>query len=359
MRVQDYLYADNKSKQNYWREGWNHFKNVYKSDIFKEKNIILSIHGVLVGSVTGSFCSVDIPSIMDFKPTKIITLIDDVYASWYRTEERAQGIQYIGQPSLEELLDARRSEILVGDIIQNHIEPTPPHFILATRHTARTLFRLCFLNTSDLETVYLSFPISGPRRLLNEGDESGINDVNDFLREANNFEEAHNNFACFCPLCIDELPLIMKGEESDEGWTFDLTYRWEVRDFYSEEILLGDFHTIPGILEFPDKKKIRYVEGLIRTDVGWRDHRLVKQSKHLVVFNPVYLGHLSGGVDSEIDGNIMKRKHCFVYQNPEHDPQGLVKSRWVKEDPSIPSPGMRYVTIYDNLNELFQALGSW
>ncbi len=80
-----------------WRRGWDEFKK----KINNEEITVLGLHASYVSGPLGLRCPVHIPSIVeDYKPTLIVTLIDDVFQMWSRTEERAAGQEIKGRPSL-------------------------------------------------------------------------------------------------------------------------------------------------------------------------------------------------------------------------------------------------------------------
>ncbi len=96
-----------------WRRGWEDFKKKIDGD-----TTILGLHATYISGPLGLRSPVHLPSICDdFKPTLIISLIDDVYQMWSRTEARAAGQEIKGRPSFEQLLVARRAEQLLGDLI--------------------------------------------------------------------------------------------------------------------------------------------------------------------------------------------------------------------------------------------------
>lgn len=199
-----------------WRKAWQDC--IREIDELQDKVVILLMHGVLVRPLYGTRSAVDIAALRAFQPDILVTLIDDVYTQWYRTEHRATELGFRGRPSLAELLDARRDETFLGDILASNLGSEGsliPHFLLAVHHHARTLDRLLF-GPPKRRTVYLSFPISGPRRKLKDGDTSGIEETNAFLQRANDFDKESGNSIFFCPLTIDELPLVQSFERADQ-----------------------------------------------------------------------------------------------------------------------------------------------
>lgn len=355
-----YLDDTNLRQRQLWLEAWKRFKPVLKKlKKNRDKHIFLSLHGVNTREFTGTRSAVNIQSIVeDFSPTKIVTLIDNVYLKWSRTWGRAEGEPKRGQPTLEQLSDARRAEIFIGDVIAGHQEIKPRHYVLAVCHPARTLYRLLF-GSKDIRTVYLSFPISGPRRLLDNGDNSGISEVNGFLKEVNTFELKNPKIACFCPLTIDELPLVKNlpvVDEKDEEKhlvNFSLeSKRWNVKDFWSDQILLCD--SIPPEISIP-LKQIKEALGFISSDVGLRDYRLVRQAKYLIVFNPWFKGEETQGVRNEISMAVLCGLSVYIYQDPQHDNNGDAKKFLLPNKGTLGvDPKSHLIRFYESIERALQ-----
>lgn len=355
LKMHSYLDAGKDRQRGYWQTGWESLMLECQA-----KNIILSLHGVLTRLTTGTRSPINLHSLFEFSPTRIVTLIDDVYVKWYRTETRAVDAPYKGTPTLEQLLDARRAEIFLGELIATNINPQALYYVLAVRHPARTLYRLLFVPHQELTTVYLSFPISGPRKLLSENDDSsGIFEVNEFLKKANDFESKNPKVACFCPLCIDEYPLLWAPEEKKQGKkykVFRMKDRWNIRKFYGDEILLTVDSNLPAKIEMPSKQ-VDHAEGFIRRDVALRDYRLVTQADRLAVFNPWFNGRETKGVRNEIRFAIRNNIPCHIYQDPKHDSNGEARE---KLNPPLSSlgdePYSEYIKFHDSVDDLFKRI---
>ncbi len=348
-KIHHYLRSKLETQQKWWKEGWGGEKSTgnkgFKSLLKKDENILLCLHGVLTGLLTGTRCPIHIESLQKFKPNKIITLIDDVYMNWHRTTKRAGELAYKGTPTLEQLFNARRQEILLSEVIAGQIESFSKHYVLATRHPTRSLFRLLFC--PNVRTIYLSFPISGPRRLLKEkNDSSGIKEVNAFLKAANQFELEHDDVVCFYPLSIDEFPLRdafneypkRSNDKSPPGdtMTFDLRKRWDTKEFWGEGILLINEKEIPLSIDLPIDQ-VKDAIGFLKADVRTRDYSLVLQSDCLVVFNPWFKNERATGVRNEIDLAQLNGIPVHIYQNKDHDENREAKK--VIKGVSSPSMG--------------------
>ncbi|MBT9165002.1 MAG: hypothetical protein DDT23_01013 [candidate division WS2 bacterium] len=385
IKIFDYLDADEDEQISYWLKGWSELKQ--RLNHYTDIDLLLSMHAVLVRRSYGTRSPVKIKRIVeDFKPTIIITLIDDVHIKWYWTHNRAaqRKQKYLGKPTLEQLLQARRSEILIGDLITKQItddSPYPPHYVISVWHPARVLDRIIF--RKPLTTAYLSFPISKPRKLKLAGDPSGENEINGILKRVSDFESKEHNIALFCPLTIDEYPLLKLlddpvvkaydeeiGEEKDFR-VFQMENRWNIRDFYGREtLLLTDDSKLQGEIKIPIIDKVDEVSdvgGMIRTDVGIRDYRMIRQSNCMAVFDPVFKTaagefKFARGVLNEIEyAQKLKRKiPIYIYQNKSFDPDNLVSKRFETGSEHVGGQtyGSEYITLYFDLERLLQAIAT-
>ena len=345
-----------------WREAWNLLRERLGTRQSAEIPLILSMHASYVRGDEGVRSVLDLYSVCnDFQPTLIITLIDDVYNMWWRTEHRAQGEEHKGRPTLEQLIIARRSEVTIGDLItcQQSLEQRSRHVLFSVNHPVDVLLEIIFF---DAPTVYLSFPISAPRDLIRESqDESFYLAINDFhhrvLREFLNHPRPKNAFVS--PLAIDELPLrksiedaISSGENNDVE--FDpTTVRWPLVDLWRDIPVLSD--TAPPRIPIPIEQA-KDVSGLIRTDVGWRDYKLVRQAASLGVFcpKPPNRDRISRGVEAELLAAIQSGgdKAIYVWQNPDWDAEQIV-ARQLGSSGSMGSDPIRTATtLVNDVDEL-------
>ena len=371
----DYLDALDEKQQDQWNRAWTKFRRRLSSKKYKDQHVILSLHGVLARPIYGIRTPVLITSLVQgFKPTRVVTLIDDVYLMWYRTEKRAKaingngnpldGYDYVGRPSLYELLAARRAELFFGDVVARNckLKSSAQNIILGVQHPARVLWRLLFA-PQDVMPVYLSFPISGPRRRFRKSkgkDVSGFAEVNQFLRHTAAFERSHPQFTFLCPLAIDELPLegtFKASSKTRKHVKFHLTRRWNVRDFYGhDEKLLCDDSQTPKYINL-EREHLEKAIASIRPDVMCRDYRLVLQSRRLVVFNPWFEGEETKGVRNEITCALFHNIPVRIYQDPSHDPSGQAESE-LRPKPGIlgGKPGAQRIRFHKSVEELLDGL---
>lgn len=335
-----FLDADLRRQNQQWRLSW---EELCKARVFRTKNnkgpdqfVFLSMHGCFTRKYYGVRALLDPHSVgQDFQPDLIVTLIQDLYDVWGRTEARAGAEAWRGRPSLEELLYARRHELVVGDQVAMACSNPRKNLMLAVGHPCETLGHR--IHHPDPRVVYLSFPISEPRRMLSAGDSTGMDQVSAFIKRAYEFQHSHPNLVFQCPLGIDELPLRallrdldLRAVEDDEGELREVTFdsdaaRWNLDSVWprSERLALP---ADTGKIQLK-AAQLHVVAGNIRTDVTWRDYRLVDQADCLAVFNPIFNNRASGisrGVRNEITFASSQGKPVYIYQDPAHDSKDMV-----------------------------------
>jgi hypothetical protein len=333
-----------------WRRAWDQFKTTLDNE-----PIILGLHGSYVSGVLGLRCPIHIPSICaDFAPTLIVTLIDDVYSLWQRTEARAGGREDKGRPSFEQLLIARRAEQILGDIVSSHCPQTPRHILCATHNAIDSLANLIVFNST---ITYLSFPISEPRELAKKGDKTFIEIINRAHHLAADLMKAEHERAFVTPLAIDELPFLAKARNRKKG---NLIFNGR-KDRWSAEELWGK-SSVP-ILPTQDKdvpiplEELQKAGGIIVTDVGWRDRRLVFQSNSLAIVcpKPPSQNRITRGVEDEIQTAVTLGTVCNYWQYPAWDRKNFLATRF----PAAGSMGIgqtqALVQRKDSLEELIRA----
>jgi hypothetical protein len=313
-----------------WRQAWNALREKLDSE-----NTILGLHATYVSGPLGLRCPVHIPSVCeDFKPTLIISLIDDVFQMWTRTETRAGGQEIKGRPSFEQLLVARRAELLLGDVILSHTgNSNARHVLCAAGNNIDALINLLVFNA---KVTYLSFPISASRELEAKGDTSFREIINQAHHLAATEMSARRSRSFISPLAIDELPIVFKASSAPEGTTeidFDCeNERWNLAQLWGNPDI-AILPSLTGSRKFP-MAQVSSATGTIRTDVGWRDRRLVLQSESLAIVCPKPPGEnrITRGVSEEIQTAVPLGIICNLWQKPEWDPKDFVGT-------TFPAPG--------------------
>ncbi len=316
------------------------------------------MHGVIVREFYGARSPVHIPSVAALLPARIVTLIDDLHDVWTRTEARAANAHWVGQPSLSQLLDARRMEILVGDLLAAHLSDTSvvPHKVLAVKHPARELHRILTVPPGRARLIYFSFPIAGPRTESERGGERALEELNEMLRQALARVATTSEAVAIVPVTVDELPVVhAQPAYPEEEPTFEVRpkQRWDLRKLWPDDILLTEIPSGPVTLSSP---QVAQANGALRADVPVRDYRLVEQSDRILAINPVFQGELAGGVRNEATYGTYLSRPVHVFQSPEHDSANKARESLVGSRGALGArPGGQYVTFYKSLEEAIDA----
>lgn len=295
-------------------------------------DVFFTFHGVYYADKFGDFYSpVDSSVIRKFPaPTKFITFIDDIgdIAVRLRAEghvfsnrEKAQ-LQSVTEAirDLLTILEWRSTEFTVAKLLGSLVDRPP--FLLAVKHPISTAVRLLLDRGTP---TYISHSITEERRMFVR-----TNEWPDFTKEVQRFTDhlAHGSDAHdvptplipIVPTSIDELrirsgkihgktvllPALLDRWPEPSGKQLvptnltQKTANWLDPCGYFEE-KLGD--TIPQHTE----SDIQAVDGLLQAlqtridnQVNARDHTLVAQCPHLVVYRPYIAWGISRGVAAEI-----------------------------------------------------------
>ncbi|WP_145984422.1 hypothetical protein [Bradyrhizobium nitroreducens] len=309
-----------------WRQAWDDFKKTLGSEA-----VVLGLHATYVSGILGLRCPVHIPSICsDFAPTLIVSLVDDVFQMWSRTETRAQGQEVKGRPTFEQLLAARRAEQLLGDVVLSHLgNPKARHIVCATGNNLDALVNVIVF---DAPVTYLSFPISAPRELAASGDSSFVAVINQAHLLAAQEMITNRHRAFISPLSIDELPIVSKAGKVPAGTTsvdFECDKeRWNLVELWGN----ADLSILPCLSETISipVKQIDDASSAMRTDVGWRDRRLVLQSASLAIVcpKPPHENRITRGVEDEIQTAVTVGITCNYWQQQDWDPGDFVGNRF-------------------------------
>ena len=362
-----FLMEDSNQQAVIWKTAWDKCANAFDGEI-----IILGLHAAYVNTTVGLRCPINLPSICEsFKPSLVISMIDDVPNMWFRTEKRAEGKEARGRPSFEQLLTARRAEQLLGDMVVTHSTGFVRHVALATSNAVHALANLIIF---DANVTYLSFPISAPRRMEANGDErykEVMGEVNELHHLALGQMQKDHERSFVTPLAIDEFPMVKKWEKAQADWDrqkaagaadlaplvigySDIRDRWKQSDLWgSEEVAIlppvKDEFGIPA-------EQIESVAGFVETDIGWRDRRLVLQSQSLAIHNPYdpVKGVITRGVKTEIEAATAAGVSSFYWQNPKWDPQDYVSTQFAPAGSMGPGASEALVQKTESLEALVQ-----
>lgn len=329
-QLHQYLDQPNPS---YQRKDWDDaFQKVARKvrEARKRKDVYLAMHGVLLRRDYGVRSPIALENVASLKPDAIVTLIDDVFVNWHRTEARAASGQIQrGKPTLDQLLIGRRHEILIADQVVNFLEdrcgrPRIAHHVLALRHSLETLGRLLYQNNA--QTVYVSFPITTPREDLQRGDSNTIEMVNTLLKEALEFQKQHSNLVLLLPVTMDEMLLKNLISTTASRSVQPETLRLSLSSRWSIPVVLGPAlrceAALPASIEIPTKQ-VEAVAGLIDEEIRTHDFRMIDQSQKVLVLSQYCKGHKSDGVSAEIDYAKVSLRKVELYQEPSWLPDGV------------------------------------
>ncbi|NQX29535.1 hypothetical protein HQQ81_19500 [Microbacteriaceae bacterium VKM Ac-2854] len=176
---------------------------------------------------------------------------------------------------------------------------------LGVKHPRSALQRL--LIDEGPKTVYLSHPISRPRRARNRGEEwPPVVTISNALSA----EFAREKVVLVCPTAIDEFRLVRTSLPEDLfARPLELSERWPLlvpaEDAIDTSIKSSDRLThipIVGAEGAAIGAIARSIETEIYAEVPFRDHFLVTHTNAFFVFRPLYEeGKFSGGVRAEIE----------------------------------------------------------
>ncbi len=347
---QKFLRQGHKVQAIIWDQGWNLLaKELAK--ISSDELILLSMHGAYVRADQGTRSVANLSRICEgFEPTLIITVFDDVYQMWNRTEASARGDNTRIRPTLQELISARRAEIMIGDMlaVQRPMNECR-HVIIALNHPIRFFSELIM---SNAEICYLSFPISAFRK-DGEAAQALFTIIRDLHAKAvATFNKSGSSRRIFIsPLTIDEFPLSFTykawrdgnpekaADPEDETLVeFDvLAHRFPVEDIWPGEELANSVMT--DCVHIPSDQ-LRLATSLMETDVGWRDFKLVSQADALAVSCPKPSNRqmITRGVKNEILAALaMGGTPVYIWEPPEFDPQHVVDGEFFSDPGSMGS----------------------
>jgi len=163
-------------------------------------------------------------------------------------------------------------------------------------------------------------------------------------------------------LTVEELPFADAERENAKHaeFIFDVKkLRWPIRDLWGSADILSD--ACPSSISIEREKSAAPVEGLIRSDVGWRDYRLVEQAYAVACFSPVVprldgAWRVSRGVDAELQKAVSTNVPFYVFQDPKFDPNG----KWLEIFGTPGSMGYNLdqlsIENKDSTEELFESI---
>lgn len=369
-----FLYLPVRDQQELWRNSFVKAVDRWKQEKPRPKYAFLSLHvtwqarsqffSPLAWRMPPTFEDTLIDRLKDdFRPRHCVTLIDDVYTVQKRIRERGYNFRLI------ELLRWRNVEMLMTDLLSQHIVPDEcrkkdrkkypfEHSpIIAVRQPLSMLYS--FLFDPEKPRIYVSYPISEPRRIAErDGTDEPIEEINRFR------STLHEIFTVFDPVSIDERPmqiLFNKNspvEQTDlntaiaeaiartnaEGGDLAAALEASLKEFLSarlnDEIVLRAENMWPGIefdtiseedptdvrLSLNEVEEIATESGEggseIDRQIRSRDFRLIDQADYVVVYRPTYCrDRWSGGTLEEVRYAHETGKRAIIIRDPGADGQ--------------------------------------
>jgi hypothetical protein len=275
---------------------------------------------------------------------RIITLIDDCYDTFSRLCGVGQvwdypdpeqttdfGIVADAVAKIGLVLDWRAAEVSWAEQLATAL--CADHFLVAVKHPVSVVADLA---RSSKRPIYISHPITAVRDLLARNHRAEaeviigeINDLTSLLRES-------DSVVPFSPTTIDEFRLV---PGPDQGYRTGLGDRWPIGNSH-DLLFVPPTNPIAAPLTPPrgavpaDDPMTSAYSGIlailakrIKSQINWRDRKLVEQSQGLVVYRPYYRGRMSFGVLEEVrQRNTLVEHHVVpnggspcVVLNPRQD----------------------------------------
>ncbi|WP_339609465.1 hypothetical protein [uncultured Planktosalinus sp.] len=320
-----------------WNCSFDKVENIIKDIRSKEpsKTILINLHACYFHNKTQEYLSlVNLKKVSKINPTKIITLIDDIYEIHHRLTEVGGIYRDDNNVSksllilrLLRLLDWRATETTFSRYIAMQLGLK--NYLFATKHSYLSFSNLIY---EDYKKVYLSHPITEVRRLEKKGDSQEVEKIMSEINEIS--EKLSYQHTTFLPTTIDEYRIYFKiADEGDSKIYFEkLTERWDAKKYKDPKDILynkSGFNDVNAlwIKNIEDVSTdntsmntlLEVLSDLISDQVSIRDYALVEQSDILIIYRPLFNGNASGGVKEEfryfkklkVDTN--RDILCFIY----------------------------------------------
>lgn len=311
-----------------WKEAIRLVAQEAKNDLTNGYNVFFTFHAVYYADKYGDFYSpIDALGIKSVPPPeKFLTLIDDIGDIAARLREEGQIFSHRARTGLQSareaiqdlltILEWRATEFTASRLIGGLINCPP--FLLAVKHPVQTAKRI-LLNEGD--PAYISHPISEARRdFKSTGDWPLMKEIQRFTDSLSSAEVC-GSLIPIVPTAIDELRFRTVKIQGSEVLIPALLDRWDppsrvplvqAADYRDGASCLDPSgYFIPLLKSEPVsddiQRQIETLAGLlealfarITNQINARDHILVSQCPHFVVYRPYEAWRMSGGVTAEV-----------------------------------------------------------
>ncbi|MGH9340062.1 MAG: hypothetical protein ACRD1R_10860 [Acidobacteriota bacterium] len=326
-------------------------------------DLLLLLHAVYYNLTSSDLFSCVRPDVLNaqakaagFKITAVATLIDDIYDVFHRLsrfghiwnterfEEALEDAAALNIQHLQTTLRWREAELHAAGWIATTLHC--PHYLIALKHQTEAAAKWIF-DGDTTSRVYLSHPISTPRKLWREHRDSP-DDWTTFTEqvlEFSNLLAECETLAPLFPTTIDEKILDVDRQTDSEGkvkWVPipKLVARWPYPEIGTlvdgeapQHSSINVFDPEPELREgiedevqFIKKMRplLRHFISQVDSQISSRDRWLVSQAGSLIVWRPYYQGETAGGVVAEIE----QRNSLLAYRTllPESNLQGSIIS---------------------------------
>lgn len=323
--------------QQLWDKAFENVKNKIADIRIKNPNafIFVNMHSCYYHNRTQEYIPlVNLNELSKLTPTKVITLIDDIYeihhrltfaGGIYHDEKNVSNTVMILR--LLRLLDWRAKETMLSRHIANQLNIK--NYVFAVKHSFDTFSNLIF---KSCHKIYLSHPITEVRRLEKS---NKIDEAKKIMNEITEISDRLSyEFTTFLPTTIDEFRILFKLAEDGETKNYYsvLTKRWEEeiyakpKDFLYVNSGFSDINALWTTIETEEIKLNEQINHLLEAlsdfisdQVTVRDYTLVEQSDMLVIYRPLFNGNASGGVREEfryykrLIKDSGKNILCYIY----------------------------------------------
>lgn len=271
---------------------------------------------------------------------KLLILVEDYYHALLRIAERAKQQPIFQQIDPLAYLWWRGDElytaITLGLVYSNKLNV----YIMSVKHPKEVFKRLFehMFNTKQYKLVYISHPISLPRRKCLSKNSSLHSEK--FVKEVQEFKckliRRCPNIILLDPTTIDELIYEIQDHDEDLKVKIELRDRWPL--FVEDLSPPHDYSTlfpvdlsddsIFGVLYNPSstvcQKWYRYeMRNLITSQIEVRDFMYVYQSDYVIAYRPTLEGALHRGVEAELRTAIAQAKPVFAYYADENERKAM------------------------------------
>ena len=293
-----------------WRDA---FEAVVKAaqESRKMGDVIVTLHlSFFLHSTREYFVPGDLPLLIEWireSVDEVVTFVDDIYDVHQSLLGGSTGIGMLDPPEtldatihdVIQILDWRSVEVMLASSISASADTR--HHQFAVKHPTETLHDLLY---SPKPIVYLSHPISEPRRLFMEGRVDEARNLVSHMREV--VSRLTGSATVIEPTSIDELRFVSGSARLSERWPFKQDDRELV--YVAPDVPPSG----TGAFAFPvgwdsDKRSelessdsIGLLQSAISRHINARDHGLVESADQIACYRPLFHGNASRGVEQEL-----------------------------------------------------------